>query len=55
MPPTTPPMMAPVGLTDGNKEDMDDTGEADGALITTITVGEDIVTPGYDACNAVVS
>ena len=52
MPPITPPTIAPVAFTDDEEEDEE---ELEGVFITTVTVGEDIVTPGYDVCRAIVS
>ena len=50
-------MIAPIGLSDDDVVDAEDgdMGAADGAIVATVTVGEDTATPGYDVCRAIVS
>ena len=54
MPPITPPTIAPVAFANDEEEDEEEL-EVEGVFRTTVTVGEDKVTPGYDVCRAIVS
>ena len=50
-------MIAPVGLVDEEIDagEVDEEEEEEGVFVAMVTVGMDIIIPGYAACNAVVS
>ena len=50
-------MIAPVGLVDEEIDagEVDEEEEEEGVFVAMVTVGMDIIIPGYAACNAVMS